>query len=335
MRRTLFLSLFLLLLVGLIVYLAKRQSSKTNALDTYEGDFSIENVADVNKIVIQHRAGPTYTLTRSKDGWMINNAYAARMSTVEPLLSALKEVRIRYIPGDAAMPNVLENIEGTYVHVDVFHKSGEKLKSFRVGGVTPDERGTYVLMDGSKQPFVVHIPSWDGALRTRFTPGFEDWRDRHFMALKADDIKAVKVEYPKQKSQSFNLQRSGSGFILSPVYPELRQYPKGYRDGTAEAFLKAISEAACEGFENQYSRRDSIQSLVPFCTMQIDLINDEQVEVRIWPKGVPVYTQFSPPVHRLFIERVPGDFVLAQFEVIKGMLRGYDFFAGIETELIF
>jgi hypothetical protein len=48
-----------------------------------------------------------------------------------------------------------------------------------------------------------------------------------------------------------------------------------------------------------------------------------------------VYTQFSPPVHRLFIERVQGDFVLAQFEVIKGMLRGYDFFAGIETELIF
>jgi hypothetical protein len=48
-----------------------------------------------------------------------------------------------------------------------------------------------------------------------------------------------------------------------------------------------------------------------------------------------VYTQFSPPVHRLFIERVPGDFVLAQFEVIKGMLRGYDFFTGIETELIF
>jgi hypothetical protein len=335
MKRTLFLSLFLLLLVGVIVYLAKRQTAKTNALDSYEGNFAIEDIQAVSKVVIKHRAGPTYTLTKDRDGWKINNAYPARMSTVEPLLGALREMRIRYIPGDAAVKNVLENIEGTYVHVEVYDRANQKLKSFRVGGVTPDERGTYVLMDGSEQPFVVHIPSWDGALRTRFTPGLEDWRDRRFMTLKAEDIKSVKVEYPKQKSQSFNLERSGSGFILSPVYSDLRDYPKAYRSGTAEAFLKAISEAACEGYENQYARKDSIQSLTPFCTMEIGLVNNEQVEILIWPKGAPVYTQYSPPVHRLFIERKPGDFVLAQFEVIKGMLRGYDFFTGIETELVF
>jgi hypothetical protein len=210
------------------------------------------------------------------------------------------------------------------------------IKAFRVGGVTPDERGTYMIMDGSRQPFVVHIPSWDGALRSRYTLQLADWRDRGFMNLKAEDITSVRVEYPQQKSQSFILNRNGDKFTLTPVHPELRDYPKTYRDGTAESFLTALAEAACEGFENQYPGKDSIRSLVPFSQIRIQLRdNMSPVEVKIWPKGVPVYTPNSPPVHRLFVERIPGDFVLAQFDVIKGMLRGYDFFAGVESSLVF
>jgi len=70
--------------------------------------------------------------------------------------------------------------------------------------------------------------------------------------------------------------------------------------------------------------------------MQITLgENSAPVDLRIWPKGVPVYTADSPPVHRLFIDKKPGDFVLVQYSVIKGMLRGYDFFTGNESNLVF
>ena len=335
MKRTLFLSLLLLLLVGVIVFLSKRQEAKTRAHEHYEGNFAVEHAEVISKVVLKHRAGPTYTLKRERGSWMINDKYPARMSSVDPLLRALEGVRIRYIPGDAAVKNVLENIEGTYIHVDVFDRAGQKLKSYRVGGVTPDERGTYVVMDGSSQPFVVHIPAWDGALRTRFALSLEDWRDRKFMTIDPAAISAVAVEYPRQKSQSFRLKRAGSAYQLSPLYPDLRKYPTTYRNGTAEVFLKALSEAACEGFENHYALKDSIRSLTPFCQMEISLEDNSTVELKIWPKGVPVYTEFSPPVHRLFVERIPGDFVLAQYEVIKGILRGYDYFTGTETELIF
>jgi hypothetical protein len=254
---------------------------------------------------------------------------------VQPLLDAMRMVQIRYIPGDKAIPNVLENIEGTYVHAQVFDRQGNLMKAYKVGGVPADERGTYMLMDGSKQPFVVHIPSWDGALRTRYALNLADWRDRHFMNLSADEIASVKVEYPQQQSQSFLLERSGGSFQISPVNPALRDYPKNYEQGTGDAFLKSLTEAACEGFENEYPFRDSILNLVPFCHMLITKKNDEVVEVKVWPKGVPVYTQNSSPVHRLFIQRTPGDFVLAQYEVIKGIFRGYDFFTGRESNLLF
>jgi hypothetical protein len=155
------------------------------------------------------------------------------------------------------------------------------------------------------------------------------------MDLDPNEVQSVKVEYPQQKSQSFALDRKGGGFALTPLFPELRDYPTGYRNGTGEAFLNAVAEAACEGFENQYPLKDSIRALVPFCHMQLILKDDRKVEVKIWPKGAPVYTANSPPVHRLFIQRIPGDFVLAQYDVIKGMLRGYDFFTGGESNLVF
>ncbi|HLF65908.1 MAG TPA: DUF4340 domain-containing protein [Saprospiraceae bacterium] len=336
MNKTLLLSLLLALLIGTIAFFAWKKSAKAKELDNYEGTFAIENVDDIGKIILSHRAGNVYILTRDGDGWKINESYPARMSSVTPLLDALRMVQIRYIPSDKAIGNVMENIDGTWIHAEIFHRNGEKIKSYRVGGVTQDERGTYMIMDGSKQPFVVHIPSWDGALRTRYTLELPDWRDRRFMDLNADDITSVKVEYPQQKSQSFALERRGSGFALAPVYPELRDYPKTYRDGTGEIFLRALAEAACEGYENQYPLKDSIRGLTPFCQMQIRRKDGKQpVEVRIWPKGAPVYTANSPPVHRLFVERTPGDFVLVQFDVIKGMLRGYDFFTGSESNLVF
>jgi hypothetical protein len=191
-------------------------------------------------------------------------------------------------------------------------------------------------MDGASQPFVVHIPAWDGALRARFTLSLDDWRDRKFMGLRPEEIVTVTVNYPRQQSQSFRLERSTLGFDMEPLFPEMRSTTGAYRKGTGEAFLNALAGAACEGYENGYPLKDSIRAMVPFCEMLIGTRNaQEDIAVRIWPKGTPVYTQYSPPVHRLFIERTPGDFVLAQFEVVKGMLRGYDFFTGQETQLIF
>lgn len=335
MNKTLLLGLLLAALIGTIAFFAWKKSDQATDAANYEGNFAIENIDGIGKIILSHRNGNTYVLTRDGDGWKVNESYQARMSSVTPLLDAIRMVQIRYIPADKAIPNVMDNIDGTWIHAELLDRSGSKMKSYRIGGVTTDERGTYMIMDGSKQPFVVHIPSWDGALRTRYALEIADWRDRHFMNLNPDDVASVTVEYPQQKSQSFKLERSGSEFSLSPLFPELRHYPDTYRAGTGEAFLKALSEAACEGFENQYPLKDSIRNLIPFCRMQIGLRDEKPpVELRIWPKGAPVYTANSPPVHRLFVERSPGDFVLVQFDVIKGMLRGYDFFTGIEESTL-
>ena len=336
MKRTLLLGILLVGIVILIAVFVLRESREGRDAENYEGNFAIESIDGIGKIILSHRAAESYTLTREGDGWKVNNAYKVRMSSMKPLLDAIQLVQIRYIPAESAVPNIMENIEGTWIRAKIFDRNGELLKSYRVGGVSPDERGTYMIMDGSKQPFVVHIPSWDGALRTRYALRHDDWRDRHFMNISPEEIKTVSVEYPQQKSQSFRIARDGQHYIVSPLYPDLRDYSTTYRQGTAESYLNALVNAACEGYENQYVLKDSIRALIPFCQLQIELKGDNKpVSVRIWPKGAPVYTVNAPPVHRLFVDRIPGDFVLVQYDVIKGMLRGYDFFTGGETNLVF
>jgi hypothetical protein len=287
--------------------------------------------------VLQNGRRYTIELKKTSNGWVLNDKFRARQASVEALLDAIQNVEIKYIPPKSAEENILWDIAAHGVQVDVFTASGKNLKSYFVAGSNADESGTHILMNGSEQPFVVHLPSVDGSIRARFILTENEWRDRHFLNFDPADVASVNVEYHRQKSQSFRLEKDGRKYSVSPLHPKLRSYPNGYRKGTSETFLRDLSNAACESFKNNYPFIDSVRGLQPFSTVEVTFKNDApKVLLNIYPNGTPVYSEFTGPVHRLFIDVVPGDFLGAQYTVVKGMLRGYDyFFDGEEQQLIF
>jgi len=337
MRKTGLLIVLLLVIVGVALILAGKNDNDNQTFDDYEGNFAIENIDEVSRIVLQNGRKYTIELTRTSKGWMVNDKYRARMSSVATLLDAIQFVDIKYIPPKAAEELILWDIAAHGVQVDIFNGTGNNLKSYFVAGSNPDESGTNVMMNGSAQPFVVHIPSMDGSIRARFVLTLDEWRDRHFLDFDPDDVRSVNVEYHRQQSQSFRLQKEGRSYSVSPLHPLLRSYPDSYRRGTSETFLRDLSNAACESFKNNYPFVDSIRNLQPFSTVVLTFKNDtSKLQLKIYPNGQPVYSEFTGPVHRLFIDVVPGDFLGAQYQVIKGFLRGYDyFFEGTDQELVF
>jgi hypothetical protein len=58
-----------------------------------------------------------------------------------------------------------------------------------VGGITADEKGTIMLMEGSEKPYVVHIPSFVGQVRVRYLLGDDNWRDRAIFSEKPEKIR--------------------------------------------------------------------------------------------------------------------------------------------------
>jgi hypothetical protein len=125
--------------------------------------------------------------------------------------------------------------------------------------------------------------------------------------------------------------------LVDALYPELITGDLPYREGTAETYLYSVSNLACESFKNDYIGIDSVRALTPVSTLKVDLANsDKSFEIDVYPAGKPVQSEFTGPLHRLFLDVQPGDFVGAQYHVIKGILKGYDFFHnGPEQEIMY
>jgi hypothetical protein len=184
---------------------------------------------------------------------------------------------------------------------------------------------------------VVYLPTTHGSVRARFELKPENWRDRHFLDIQSSDIETVEVEYHGQQSQSFRITRNGEELEVDPLHPELQTGNPTYRQGSAETYLYSVSNLACEAYKNNYIGIDSIRTLTPVSTLKIDLADGgEPIEIDVYPAGKPVKSEFTGPLHRLFLDVQPGDFVGAQYHVIKGILKGYDFFNnGPEQEIMY
>jgi hypothetical protein len=338
MRRTILLIVLLLVVVVGGYLLSKQERAPEHSYDAKEGDFAVRDIDKVARIVLTHGREAEYTLRKTSEGWLVNDMYRARMSSLEPLLEVIKLVSIRYIPPKAAEEHITWDIAAHGIQVDIYDAAGNLLKAYYVGGSTSDERGTHMRMVGSSQPFVMHVPTMDGSIRPRFSLNLDDWRDRHFLNIDPDDIVQVTVEYPRQKSQSFVLEKARSSYGVKPLYPALRSYPAEYRQGTGEEYLRALTGVACESYLSNYEKVDSIRSMVPVTRILITRRDTSRnVHLNLYPRGEIVHSEFAGPIHRLFVDMQPeGQLVGAQYNVIKGIFRGYDyFFAGKDQEIIF
>ncbi|NJN34022.1 MAG: hypothetical protein HC817_07010 [Saprospiraceae bacterium] len=175
-----------------------------------------------------------------------------------------------------AVPNVVKSIASSSILIEIFDQKGGKIKSYYVGGVDMDEKGTYMMMTDSNEPYATHIPNFTGSLRVRYFVDETDWRDRSVFNIPIDDIKSVSVDYPLQKSKSFKLEKNGRNFNVEPLYPIVPRISSTANRGICEAFLMEFDNLGAEGFENKHPQRDSISAIMPFASISVK--NTEGVE---------------------------------------------------------
>jgi hypothetical protein len=217
------------------------------------------------------------------------------------------------------------------IKVEVYGKGDQLLKAYYIGGATNREDGVYVIMEGSEQPYVAHMPDWVGNLRFRYNLVGDDWKSRHLFILNPDDIQEVSVEYPKQKSKSFRLQRDADPMV-TPFYPLGTSSTAPIDPAKVNQFLTRIDQVQMNRFFNYGQERDSILSQIPFANIRVQ--TPEKVHT------LAVYPQLS-------LEYVDGktgevteesrvlgyygllneqDFILIQEQNMRKLLWAYDFF---------
>lgn len=328
MKKTWLLAVFFLVLGGGAWYALRTKSAQSSTLNSPDMEFAVKNIDDIGKIFLADRKGQTATLELKDGVWMYNGKWKARPTAMQTLLETLQKLTVQSISTQAAEERMVKSLASEGIKVEIYNKKGAKIKCYYVGGVTNDEKGTYMILENAERPYVVHIPSFIGQLRVRYLIEEDDWRDRSVFTEKPEQIQSVTLEYPQRKNESFRLEKLKEGeYRVQPYFSTTTPNPNPQRKGFAEGYLLQFEQLAAEAFETQFSKRDSITSLVPFAVMTVKRDNGETRQVRYWP----VEIKQNPDTQELFIERYfaevdQQDFMLVQHRLFGPVFKTYNFF---------
>ncbi len=309
-------------------YVLTQNKGETTTLG-WDRKFRVENPEEIQKIFIAKRTGETTTLERQGKHWIVNGTSKASPGAVDNLMEVITSVELKFVPPKAATDNVVKELAARGIKVEIYNKKGEKIKAYYVGGVTPDARGTIMILENSEQPMVMEIPQMEGQIRTRFDLVGDAWRDRSVFALQPEEIQAVSIEYPKQRNKSFRLSRKGSGFEVTPFYDNVLPINRKVDEASVEAFLVGFKSLVAEAFENNYAKKDSVTQTIPFAIISVTNTEGEERMAAFYPtyrNDTQTGERRTDFVERYFAAINNGDWMLVQHRVFEKVFWPYDSF---------
>lgn len=207
--------LYLLIVITLIllVVVGIQKNKHTSTIRDDKRNFSISDTLSIDKIVLENRSLEKLILKRDGHGtkWSLNDTLIANSYSINLLLKTTKEMRVKNPIARSALQNVIKRMAIQNTKVDFFKKN-KKIKTIYIGGETADQLGTFMMIEGAKEPYIVHIPGFNGYLSSRFSCKEYLWRSKKIFHKK---IKTV--TYIKNDSQ---LEHSNMPIKLENTYCE-------------------------------------------------------------------------------------------------------------------
>lgn len=269
MKKPIWIALGIAVLAGLAVFLWITKSGDALANKDWR-DFAVDDTASITKLVLADRTGDKTVAERKGKGWVVNGTIQARADVVNIVLKTIKQVRTKSRVPKNARENVLKSLATKGVKVEIYTKGeDEPVKVYYVGSETPNQEGTYLMQEGSPEPFIAEIPGFNGYLSPRYPSNPTVWKDPVLFRYKPDEIAKIKINYVEFPSESFELVNTGNqnvtirnayGQTLPAVDRIMAQkYLGGYNTLVYEDEARGLSK----------EKVDSILSKPPFINMQV------------------------------------------------------------------
>jgi hypothetical protein len=200
---------FILGAVGTYYYLQESGST----FDKNESDFAIEDTSAITKIYMADKKDREILLERKATGkWQVNNQYEVRKDVINTLLSTMKQVTVKAPVAKNAREKVIKNIASDGLKVEVYLNDEDKPnKIFYLGTADQFHSGTYMLLEGAENPYLMHIESAYGYLNPRFVMHEPDYRRNVIFAHRPEAIKNLFIDYPEYQEKSFSISQSENG----------------------------------------------------------------------------------------------------------------------------
>ena len=211
----------ILIIVAAILIITNSKSTLRKDIS----DFTLQDTSIVTKIFMADKNNNQVTLEKTEDGsWKLNNTYKANKKIVESLLKTMQDIEVRSPVSRAAHNSVISRMAAIAVKVEIYQMDyrinlfgiiklfpHEKLtKTYYVGDATQDNLGTFMLMENSKEPYIIHIPRFRGYVSPRYSPIEDNWRDHTVFDQNISDIKSVTLEFIEDPGWSYNITNIGN-----------------------------------------------------------------------------------------------------------------------------
>lgn len=323
-----------------------------NKSTTYKkgvNDFAVKDTASITKVFLADKRNNSILLVKQADGsWQLNEKFPARQSGVNLLLETMKNLLPKYPVPLKAHDNIVAQMASRSIKVEVYQMvyrihfgeyinlfPHEKLtKVYYVGDPTSDNMGTFMLMEGADDPFVVHLLGLRGYVGPRFSTLENDWRDHTIFKIKLADIQEVKMEIPAVPENSFEIVNKDGQMVLIRSIDQ--QVMPGYDTLKLLNFLTAFNdiryESLMEGLTDSI-RQDSIIHSPPMNILTVVNKDGKSTTIKTFfkpndPGTFDVVGQLYPyDVDRAYaLVNDDRDFVLIQYYVFDKVLRPLSYF---------
>lgn len=290
---------------------------------------NVTDTSSIHQIDILDRNGKQVSLEREGNHWKVNGE-PARQHAVENLLGTIQRQRVSALIPTAALDQVVRDLSSNGVRFDVKGKNGNSLLVFYVGGVTPDERGTFMIREDSEWPVIVNIPGFEGSLRSRYIMSLNDWKSRRLIEP-IQRVQTLRLDYPAEQDQSFEITKEEAGFKLKSLYqPEMQQVT--VHPYLVEAYRDLLNNLHAEALLDD-QKRPFLDAGTPFCILTV---TDDQGGTRKLEFYPTVWIDYQDEgvlpqqVDRYYTDSNDKAIFLTQHLLMQKVFAGYEHFVSLK-----
>ena len=276
--------IIVLIVLGITAYYFSTNNSP-NTIPIELRDFAVEDTSSIDKIFMANRSGNQVLLERKTGQWTVNQNYQARNDAIAYLLGTMKRIAVMSPVSKAARENVIKRMATVSTKVEIY-QNNDLIRTYYVGDDVKEPLGTYMLIEGSTNPFVMNIPGFNGFISVRYFLKENDWRDKRIFNYTAKKLLSVKVDYPDTAEYSFQIAHPDSAHLWVIALAD--------NDTLKELdTLQAITyvnnsfwNIQFESFNHHLTDHqvDSIKSLTPYCTIHVKGKGNTETLLKVYLK---------------------------------------------------
>ncbi len=345
-NRTAIIIALILVVIAIVVIISKSGNSTFKKSDMA---FAVKDTASVTKIFLADKKNRSILLERTPDGeWRFNEKYKVRPSGVKMILETVNKLVPKAPVPKSAHNNIVAQMAAASVKVEIYQMvyrinlfdkiklfPHERLtKTYYVGSATADNMGTFMLMEGSDYPFIVHMLGFRGFVGPRYSVYEKDWRDHTVFNTKLADIKSVIMEIPKEPEKSFRVDAIGDDFKLTRLVDG--SVVNGYDTLKLLNFMTAFADLRFESLMDEYvepKKKDSIIHSTPYNILTLIDAQGDTTQAITFAR--PNEKQAMDTEGNMYVSDVDRlyalvnnkrDFVMLQFFVFDRVIRPLPYF---------